>query len=209
MQWQHRSWAGFQANRYLVLFANRYLVLLWNVRDTLDGQICICWQIQHMDYMGPFWSNGWRAEVWLSTVPNMALSSSPVARKGHLGELVLPGQCWVPQTWMQPSLHRHLGGATAPKVMLGTKRSPAAFSSKHKPELSKCCLLSKMTMLCSRRPPTHENTMESSTGKANKPPLCKRKPAISIVTKPQLGTGSFSQTFLLHQETKWRPRFSH
>lgn len=61
-----------------------------------------------MDYRGLFWSQGWRAEVWLSIVPNMALSSSPVAGKGHLGELVLPGQCQAPLTWIQPGLHRIL-----------------------------------------------------------------------------------------------------
>lgn len=139
----------------------------------------------------------------------MALSSSPVAGKGHLGELVLPGKGWVSLTWMQPGLHRHLGDAMAPKVMLGTKGSPAAFSPKCKPELAKRFLLTKMRMLCSPHPLTPSNAMESTTGKANQLPLCKRKPAISKVTKPQLGTRGFSQPFLLHQETKGRPRFSH
>lgn len=150
--------------------------------------------------------HGTYLEQWLkgrsvTIVPNMILSSLPAAGKGHLGELVLSGQCWMPQTWMQPGLHRHFGDAMAPEVMLGTKGSPSAFSSKCKPELSKCCLLSKMRMLCSSHPPTHSKAMESSTGKANKLPLCKRKPGIFIVTKPQLGAGGFSQPFLLHQET--------
>lgn len=89
MQWQHRSWAGFS-------YLHRCLVLLWKVQDTLGGQICI-WQIQHMDYMGPFWSNGWRAEVWLSIVPNTALSSSSVARKGHLGSWCSLGSAGCPR----------------------------------------------------------------------------------------------------------------
>lgn len=145
-----------------------------------------------MDYMGSFWSNGWRAEVWLSIVPNMALSSSPVAGKGHLGELVLPGGAGCPwpgcsqSLLCQPGLHGHLGDATAPKVMLGPKGSPAAFSPSVRQSYQNLPPVKNEDAAFSS-PLTHWNTMESSTGTANKLPLCTRKPAISTVTKTQLG----------------------
>lgn len=62
--------------------------------------------VWHVGYMGPFWSNGQRADYsrWLPRVPNVALSSSAVAGEGHCGQLELPGGFWVPLTWTPASL---------------------------------------------------------------------------------------------------------
>lgn len=43
-----------------------------------------------------------------------------------------------------------------------------------------------MRILLSLSPPSHPNDTETSTGKANKPMMCKRKPAEFVGTKPQM-----------------------
>lgn len=65
-----------------------------------------------------------------------------------------------------------------------------------------CCFL--------LHPLTHSNNTESSTGKANKLPVGKRKPAIFTGTKPQMETEiSVSPLYGIKKEATWRPRFRH
>lgn len=95
-----------------------------------------------------------------------------------------PGHSW--SLLHQPGLHEHLGGAKAPQTTRGLNGSPTASSCWHKVVLSKHFLLLNMRILLSLSSPSHPNDTETSTAKANKPMVCKRKPADFVGTKLQM-----------------------
>lgn len=130
-----------------------------------------------------------RAEWWLTRVPKVALSSSTVAGESHPEQLALPKKCWVSLTWTPATLSctRQVCMGVL-KMLRHLKQCWALMGVQlHLVTSAKCFLLSKMWMLLSPSPLDSLHT-ESTTGKANKMPVCKRKPAIFTGNNPQMET---------------------
>lgn len=186
--WKHTPRAGFGC---LQIGARCYL---GNLRIPEVGRYVPSWQIWHMGYMGPFRSNGSRAEEWLPRVPNVALSS-PVMAGEALGQLVLPKRCWVPPAQTPATLLctsqvcmgilemlRHLKQCWA---LMGAQLHLVTSASQCYQNVSSCQKWGCCFLL---HPSIHLGDTESSTGKANKQPVWKRKRAIFIGAKPQMET---------------------